>query len=181
MRNLKTFGEFINESSLSIIDDKGTIKTKFGNLKYEILGGLDRGGNRGKYPVTEESLSSLINSIDFRIISKILNEYGIELDDRPSEFELSLANSGLGYNGLSVTSPEIRIPVTLSKDYPKRERGHISKSEYEIYGKLNDLFEKALGREKYTIHFVTEYNRYGSSISDINPKITITFQQGSLS
>jgi hypothetical protein len=181
MKNLHTFEEFINESNSSIIEDKGTLKTKLGNLKYVVNGGLDRGGDRGSYKIVEDTLSKLINSIDIKSISKILGEHGIELAVRPSEFLLNLTNSGLGYNGLSAIRPEIKFPVTLSKDWPERERGHISRNEYAIYANINKDIDK-VNNKSYWIRLSNENNPgYGSNIDPKNPMITITFQDGSLS
>jgi hypothetical protein len=180
MKNLHTFEEFLNESASTLIEDKGTLKTKLGNLKYVVNGGLERGGDRGSYRIPEEKLASLIGSIDIRTISKILMGHGIRLNARPSEFELNLTNTGLGYNDLSPIRPEIKFPVTLSKDWPERERGHVSRKEYAIYADINKDIEK-VNNESYWIRFSNE-NRpsYGSTINQNAPMITIVFQDGSL-
>jgi hypothetical protein len=186
MKNLHTFEEFLNESlneaKTDAISDNGTLKTKLGNLKYVVKGGLDRGGDRGSYMIPEDKLSKLIGSIDMKLISKILGDNGIELDVRPSEFELILTNSGLGYNGLSAIRPEITLPVKLSKDWPEKKNGWAtSKEEYVIYDKLNKELE-AVKSKLYWIKFSNENNPgYGFSINPKDPKISITFQDGSLS
>jgi len=181
MKNLHSFEEFLNESKSTVIEDKGALKTKLGNLKYVVNGGLDRGGDRGSYMIPEEKLASLIGSIDMRSISKILGEHGIDLDARPTEFELNLSNTGLGYNGLGAIRPEIKFPVGLSKDWPPRERGYISREEYRIYSELNKDLDK-INDKSYWIRLSNENNPgYGSSIDPKNPMITITFEEGSLS
>jgi hypothetical protein len=181
MKHLKTFESFLNEAASNAITDSGSLKTKLGNLKYKVLGGLDRGGDRGAYQISDDKLASLIDMIDAKAISDILGGSGIEMGTRLSEFELNLTNSGLGYNGLSAIIPEIIIPVKLSKDYPQKERGWvITKEEYAIYSKLNAELEKVTKGKGYGIRFMNENSNYGSSIKNADPKITIAFEQGSL-
>lgn len=181
MKHLKTFESFLNEAVAAFIKDKGTLKTKAGNLKYEVKGGLDRGGNLGEYQISEDALSNLINKIDLRAISKILGENGIELDTRPSEFELILGNSGLGHNGLSAIIPEILFPVALSADYPAKENGWVvTKEEYAIYKNIMDEADKITNGKGYRLFLAKETSQYGNSIKDKDSKITITFDQGSL-
>jgi hypothetical protein len=183
MKNIPTFENFINESNTSFVDDKGVLKTKLGSLKYIVQGGLDRGGDRGSYKIEEDKLSSLISSIDMKSISKILKNHGIELDVRPSEFILHLLNSAMGYNGLGAIDPKISFSVSLPKDWPARENGWvITREEYGIYQKLNDELEKATKSKSYWIRFSSESApQYGSKIDPKDPKITINFEQGSLS
>jgi hypothetical protein len=181
MKHINTFESFLNEAASTFVEDSGNLKTKAGSLKYKVLGGLDRGGNRGSYQINNDKLAALINTVDTKTISEILGTVGIEMAARLSEFELSLTNSGLGYNGLSAIIPEITIPVKLSKDYPQKERGWvITKEEYEIYSKLNAELEKATKGKGYGIRFKNENSNYGSSIKNTDPKITIAFEQGSL-
>jgi hypothetical protein len=181
MKHLKTFESFLNEAASTYIEDSGTLKTKLGNLKYEVKGGLDRGGNNGNYQIDEKLLSDLIGSIDMNAISKILGEQGIDLDTRPSEFTLNLTNTGLGHNGLSVIRPEISFPITLPKEWPEKVNGWVtSKEEYEIYSKMNAELER-INNKSYWVSFADERNpRYGSSIDPKNPRIVVTFQDGSL-
>ena len=186
MKKLHTFESFVNESlneaNSTFIEDEGSLKTKLGNLKYVVKGGLDRGGNRGSYQIEEDKLSKLIGSIDTKLISKILGEKGIELDSRPSEFELNLFNSGLGHNGLSAITPEIYFPVNLSKDYPKKQNGWAtSNEEYAIYKELNNEFEKSIKSKTYRLQFASEYSpSIGCTIKADNSKVIIYFEQGSL-
>jgi hypothetical protein len=132
--------------------------------------------------IPEEKLASLIGSIDIRTISKILMGHGIRLNARPSDFELDLTNTGLGYNGLIAIRPEIKFPVTLSKDWPEKENGWAtSRKEYAIYSDMNKELEK-IGGNDYWIKFSNENApQYGFSINPKDPKISITFQDGSLS
>jgi len=180
-QHIKTFESFLNEAASTFIEDKGTLKTKIGNLKYTVLGGLDRGGNNGKYQIDEAILSSLINSIDMASISKIVGDRGIGLDIRPSEFVLNLTNTGLGHNGLSVIRPEISFPITLPKDWPAKKNGWVTTpEEYEIYSKMNAELEKT-NSKSYWIRFANDRNpRYGSSIDPKKPMITFVFADGSL-
>ena len=150
-------------------------------MKYTVAGGLERGGNLGDYQISEDALSKLIDKIDLRAISKILGDNGIELDARPSEFELILGNSALGNNGLSAIVPEIAFPVKLSKDYPAKQNGWVvTKEEYAIYKNIMDEVDKFSRTKGYHIHLRNENSSYGNTISDKDSKITITFDQGSL-
>jgi len=180
MKHIHTFENFLNEANAAFIEDKGTLKTKLGNLKYEVKGGLDRG--RGEtYRIDETILASLIDSIDMNAISKVLGTYGIGLDARPSEFALTLTNTGLGHNGLSVIRPEISFSITLPNDWPEKKNGWVTtREEYEIYSKMNAELEK-INNKSYWVHFAKENSpRYGSSINPNDPQLVVTFQDGSL-
>jgi hypothetical protein len=181
MKHIRTFESFLNEAETNFITDSGTLRTKIGNLKYKVNGGLARGGNLGNYQISEDALSKLIDSIDVNSISKILKDNGIEIATRPSEFELNLSNTGLGHNGLSAIIPEILFPVKLSADYPKKQNGWvITKEEYAIYKNIMDETDKFTRGKGYRIHLRNENSSYGNTISDKDSKLTITFEQGSL-
>lgn len=187
MKNLHTFEEFLNESlneaEGNFIEDKGSLKTRIGNLKYEVAGGLDRGGDRGSYRIDADKLAKLIGSIDMKTISRILAEKGIEMDSRPSEVRIVLTNTGLGYNGLNAIRPQLEFPIDkLPKDWPEKENGHATtREEYSIYRELTDSFEGALKGKKYWIRFSSEYSPgYNSYIKPENPKLTINLEDGSL-
>jgi hypothetical protein len=181
MKNLHTFEEFLNEAASTYIEDKGTIKTRIGNLKYEVRGGLDRGGDRGSYQIDADKLAKLIGSIDMKTIAKILGEKGIEVDARPSEVRIVLDNSGMGYNGLGAIRPKLEFPVKISKDYPKREGGHVTRAEYALYREMNDELEKVLKGKKYWIRFSSEHSPgYNSYIKPEDPRLTVNLEDGSL-
>lgn len=183
MKNIPTFDEFLNEAS-SYIEDKGTIKTRIGTLKYEVQGGLDRGGDRGSYQIDPDNLAKLIGAIDMKTISRVLKEKGIEMNARPSEVTIVLSNSGMGYNGLSAIRPQLEFPIDrLPKDWPEKKNGWVTTSEeYAIYRELNDSFEKSLKGKKYWICFSDEYApSYNSYIKPDSPKLTINLEDGSLS
>jgi hypothetical protein len=183
MKNLHTFDEFLNEAASTYIEDKGTLKTRIGNLKYEVRGGLDRGGNSGSYQIDSDHLAKLIGSIDMKTISKVLAEKGIEMNARPSEVRITLSNSGMGYNGLGAIRPELEFPIDkLPKDWPKKENGHgTTREEYAIYRELNDAFEAAIKGKKYWIRLSSESAPgYNSYIKPEDPRITVYFEDGSL-
>jgi len=182
MKNLHTFEEFLNEAnSNDFLEDKGTLKTRIGNLKYEVRGGLDRGGNRGSYQIEVDKLAKLIGAIDMKTIAKIFGEKGIEVDLRPSEVRIELDNSAMGINGLGAIRPQLEFPVKLSKDYPERKGGHITREEYALYDEINTELEKALKGKKYWIRFASEYSPgYNSYIKPQDPRLTINLEDGSL-
>jgi hypothetical protein len=182
MKNLRTFDEFLNEAvANNFLEDKGTLKTRLGNLKYEVRGGLDRGGDRGSYQIDSVKLAKLIGTIDLKTIAKILADKGIEVDPRPSEVRIVLTNTGMGYNGLSAIRPQLEFPVKISKDYPKREGGHVTREEYTLYREMNDELEKVLKGKKYWIRFSSEYAPgYNSYIKPEDPRLTVNLEDGSL-